>query len=38
VPTDICLRVLTTLVARGQLRIASRGSRLDSRNNVYRAS
>jgi hypothetical protein len=38
VPTEICLRVLTTLVARGQLRITSRGSRLDSRNNVYRAS
>ena len=38
VPTEICLRVLTTLVARGQLRMTSRGSRLDSRNNIYRAS
>ena len=38
VPTDICLRVLTTLVVRGQLRLTSRGSGLDSRYTVYRAS
>jgi hypothetical protein len=38
VPTDICLRVLTTLVARGQLRITTRARTFDSRYNVYRAS
>ena len=38
VPTEICLRVLTTLVGRGKLRVTSRSSRLDSRNNIYRTS
>jgi hypothetical protein len=38
VPPEMCLRVLTTLVARGLLRVTSRGRRFDTRDNVYRSS
>jgi hypothetical protein len=37
VPPEMCLRVLTTLVARGLLRVTSRGRRFDTRDNVYRS-
>jgi hypothetical protein len=37
VPQEMCLRVLTTLVARGLLRVTSRGRRFDTRDNVYRS-
>ena len=36
-PPEICLRVLTTLVARGLLRVTSRGRTLDTRDNIYRS-
>ena len=36
-PPQVCLRVLTTLVARGLLRVTSRGRRFDTRDNIYRS-
>jgi hypothetical protein len=35
-PSEICLRILTTLVATGHLQVTSRGHRLASRDNFYR--
>jgi hypothetical protein len=37
-PSEICMRILTTLVATGHLQVTSRGHRLDSRDNLYRSS